>query len=115
MKSIRNRVQLLGLVGRVLGIRESKHHKKIAILSLVTSERYTNRDGEQILETNSHYLVTTGNIAESVEKRVRMGSELIVEGRLVYRKKADGKSFLPRIEVHEMMILSRKKDTETVS
>lgn len=108
MKSIKNRVQILGHVGKVINIQEHKHHKKIVKLSLITNERYKTKNGELKTESNSHLLVAKGSIAENIEKRVKEGSELLIEGKLTYRKKDGTNTYAAQIEVHDMIVLNQK-------
>ena len=107
MKSI-NRVQILGHVGKIISIQEHAHHKKIIKLSVITNERYKIKNGELKTESNSHFLVAKGSIAENIEKLVKVGSELLVEGKLTYRKKDGTNTYVAQIEVHDMIVLNHK-------
>ena len=107
MNGLKNRVQLLGLVGKILGFSEIEKSRKTARFSLVTYERYEGKDGQDIIESNSHLIKAVGRLAERVEKRVKLGTELLVEGKLVYRKRHDNNNFLAEIQITEMIILSK--------
>ena len=80
-----NKVILLGHVGADPEIRYPEKDKAIAILSLATNE--TAGNGVEITEW--HRLVFIGHIAEIVERYVRKGMMLYVEGKLSTREYQD--------------------------
>lgn len=77
-----NKVILVGNVGRD---PETKHLDKgvaVSRFSLATTENYTAKTGEKISNTEWHNIVAWRGLAEIVEKYVKKGSQLYIEGRL---------------------------------
>lgn len=87
-----NKAILVGHVGKDPDVKTFQGGGKIAAFSLATSEKYTNRNGEQIENTEWHNIVLNGNLAELAEKYVRKGDQLYVEGKIRTRswKAQDG-------------------------
>lgn len=80
-----NRVILLGHVGSNPEVRYPEKDRPVAFLSLATNE--TNGSGMEITEW--HRLVFFGDIARIVERYVRKGTQLYVEGKLSTREYQD--------------------------
>lgn len=84
MRSL-NRVTLLGNVGNEPEIRRFDGGSMVATLSIATSKKYKNKQGETIEETEWHNLEAWNKSAEIIEKYVKKGSRLYVEGELKSR------------------------------
>ena len=82
-----NKVILHGTVGRV-DTREIGGNK-VATLSVATSERYKNRDGEYVEDTTWHNVQVWGKTAEFVESNVTKGCQVFVDGKIQKRKYTD--------------------------
>ena len=82
-----NCVYLLGSVGRV-DVKEVGG-TKVSTLSIATSERFKNRDGEYVENTTWHNVVVWGRTAEFVEANVAKGCQVFVEGKIQKRKYTD--------------------------
>ena len=79
---------LLGNVGQDPIIRTTQDGKKIATFSLATSEKWKDKSsGEQRDKTEWHRVVVfTEGLAGIIERFVKKGSKLYVEGALQTRK-----------------------------
>ena len=86
-----NKVILVGNVGRDPEIRLSQYGQKIVNLSLATSESWKDKaTGERQDRTEWHRVVVFNpNLADVVEKYVKKGSKLYLEGQLQSRKWQD--------------------------
>jgi single-strand DNA-binding protein len=86
-----NRGILIGNVGRDPEVRTTQAGKKVASLSLATSESWIDRQsGERKERAEWHRVVVFNDkTAEFVEKYVRKGAKLYVEGSLHTRKWTD--------------------------
>lgn len=85
-----NRATLLGNVGRDPEIRTLNNGDKVANLSLATSETWKDKNsGERQERTEWHRVTLWGNLAEIVEKYVRKGSRVYIEGQIETRKWTD--------------------------
>ena len=92
-----NRVTLLGHAGRDPEIRTMKSGEKIATFSLATTEKWRRKDGETGEATEWHRIVVFGAAVAAVEKLVRKGAALLVEGRITTRESQDKKGESRRV------------------
>lgn len=83
-----NKVILVGNLGKDPEIRFTQAGEKIAHFSIATSERWRDKgSGEQREKTEWHRVVVFNDrLAEVVEKYLRKGSKVYVEGALQSRK-----------------------------
>ncbi|CAH2604575.1 ssDNA-binding protein [Rhodovastum atsumiense] len=86
-----NKVILVGNVGRDPEVRNTQDGSKIVQFSLATSETWNDRaSGERKERTEWHRVVVFNErIGDVVEKYVRKGSQVYVEGSLQTRKWTD--------------------------
>lgn len=84
-----NKVMLIGNVGKDPEIRYLEGDSKVATIRMATSEKYRDRDGRQKEYTEWHTVTAWRATADLVEKYVRKGSLLYVEGRLRTRSWTD--------------------------
>ena len=84
-----NRVTLLGHVGRDPELHTSAGGDRAARFSLATTERWKDRAGEPQERTEWHRIIVFGGQVGVVERRVRKGSAVLVEGRLTVREYTD--------------------------
>ncbi|WP_282608373.1 single-stranded DNA-binding protein [Pelagibius sp. Alg239-R121] len=86
-----NKVILVGNLGRDPEIRSTQDGTKIANLSLATSETWRDRNsGERRERTEWHRVVIFNDrLVDVVEKFLRKGSKLYIEGQLQTRKWTD--------------------------
>lgn len=85
--------------------------KKVAKMSLATHESYRNVSGEKVIETQWHNLVAWGKKAEIVEKFLKKGNEVAVEGKLItrtYNDKEGNRRFISEVIVSEVLLLGVK-------
>lgn len=88
-----NRVLLIGNVGKGPEIKTFASGNKVAQITLATSERYKDRNGEQKEETEWHSVQAFGKLADVVERYVHKGSLLYVDGKIRTRSyEADGRT-----------------------
>ena len=86
-----NKVILVGNVGRDPEIRSTQDGTKVANLSLATSETWRDKNtGERKERTEWHRVVIFNErLADVVEKYVKKGAKLYIEGALQTRKWTD--------------------------
>ena len=77
-----NKVILVGNVGRDPEIKHLDKGVAVAKFSLATTENYTSKTGEKVSTTEWHNIVAWRGLAEIVEKYVKKGSQLYIEGRI---------------------------------
>lgn len=113
MYSLRNKVQLIGNLGKAPEIKNTDAGKKWARFSVATDETYTNNKGEKVKETQWHNVVAWGKIAEVVEQYLDKGSEIAIEGKLIHRDYTDkegNKKYISEIQLNEMLMLGGKAE-----
>lgn len=109
---LKNSVRLWGRLGMDPEIRESQEGKKWAKASLATTDLHTSEDGQKEQETQWHNLVMFGKPAEIAEKYMNKGTEVILEGKLTYRKYTDKTGtdrFITEIIVNSFLLVGPKK------
>jgi len=85
-----NQANLLGNVGNDPVIRSTQDGKKIATFSLATSESWKNKNGEKQEKVQWHNIVIfSEGLANVVEKYVKKGTKLFVQGSIQNRKWTD--------------------------
>ena len=85
-----NKVILVGNLGRDPEIRHTANGKKIANFSLATSEIWRDANGERQERTEWHRIVVfNSSTADFVERFLKKGSKVYVEGSLQTRKWTD--------------------------
>ena len=92
-----NRVTLLGHAGLGPEVRTIKSGEKTATFSLATTERWRRKDGGTGEATEWHRIVVFGAAVEAVEKLVRKGAALLVEGRITSHEYQDKKGESRRV------------------
>lgn len=84
-----NKVILLGYVGQDPATFFQGNNEVIANISLATTEKWKDKNGEQQEKTEWHRIVFFGKLAGVVEKYVKKGAHLYIEGKLQTRKWQD--------------------------
>lgn len=113
MYSLRNKVQLIGNLGKNPDIKTTDSGKKLVKLSVATNEMFTNSKGEKVKETQWHNLVAWGKMADVAEKFLSKGSEIAIEGKLItkdYVDKEGNKKYSTEIQVNELLLLGSKSE-----
>lgn len=113
MNTIRNRIQLIGHLGQNPEIKQFDSGKKVAHISIATNENYCNASGEKVTETQWHNVVAWARLADLAEKYLFKGSEIAIEGKLVYREFTDKKGTKHRVsevQANELLLLGKKQD-----
>ncbi|MBE7652097.1 single-stranded DNA-binding protein [Tenacibaculum finnmarkense] len=112
MNALKNKVQLVGNLGNDPEIITLESGKKLAKFSLATNETYKNSAGEKVTDTQWHNLIAWGKITELIEKYLKKGKEVMVEGKLTYRfyETSEGeKRYVTEITVTEFLMLGAKQ------
>lgn len=111
MKSMVNKVQLIGRLGKDPQIISYSDDRKAARFAIATSELYKNKAGVRIKRTEWHQVVARGNLASLVEKFLTCGQEVFIEGRLINRSWKDKNGqvrFAHEISLDEFYLTRRR-------
>ncbi|MBN2485028.1 MAG: single-stranded DNA-binding protein [Bacteroidales bacterium] len=108
-----NKVILIGNVGNDPEIRHLEAGTPVANFRLATSESYTNRNGERITQTEWHNIVVWRGLAEVVEKYVKKGAQLFIEGKIRTRSwddKDGNKRYTTEIVADALQMLGKRTE-----
>ena len=111
-----NKAMLIGNVGRDPEVRylEGKDgNAKVATFTLATTERYRDRNGETRENTEWHNIVAWRSTADVVERFVKKGTQVYIEGRIRTRSWDDqtgNKRYTTEIIADNLQLLGKKSD-----
>ena len=111
-----NKVILIGNVGQDPEIRytgDVNNGTKVATLRVATTERYRDRNGNLQEHTEWHSIVVWRNTADVVEKYVKKGTQVYIEGRLRTRSWDDqngNKRYVTEIVADTLQLLGRRPE-----
>ena len=106
-----NKVIVVGNVGQEPDIKQTTNGSTIVNLSIATSESWKDKNtGDQQERTEWHRVVFFNRLAEIVEKFVKKGSKVYIEGSLRTRKwQKDGQDrYTTEIVASEMQMLDSR-------
>lgn len=104
-----NRVHLIGNVGKDPEVRNLQGGAKVATITLATTEKFKDRE-----ETEWHTVTIWNNLADVVEKYVKKGSQLYIEGRIKTEKftgKDGTDKYVTRIVASSMQLLGKRESS----
>jgi hypothetical protein len=114
-----NKVMLIGNVGKDPEVRyidqnpASGSNAKVASFPLATSERYRDRNGVLHENTEWHNIVAWRGFADTIEKYVKKGTQLYIEGHIRTRTWTDqtgNKKYFTEIIVDGIQLLGKRAD-----
>ena len=110
-----NKVTLIGNLGNDPEVRATTGGNRVATFSLATSRTWNSASGERQEKTEWHRCVvwnTKGSqLADIVEKYVKKGDKIYVEGRIEYRQWQDKENqtrYTTEINVRELIMLGSR-------
>lgn len=84
-----NKVMLIGNLGKDPEVRHLENGTAVASFSVATNENYRDKAGEWQTITEWHNVVAWRNLAERVERDLKKGNRVYVEGKITTRKWQD--------------------------
>lgn len=113
MGTLRNSVHLIGRPGMDPEIK-SFGDKKSARFTLATNEKHYNDRMELVQDTEWHNIVAWGKTAEVVEKIVRKGRLMAIEGKIQTRQyeKNNSRHYITEILMDEFMLIDKMSNEE---
>jgi len=109
-----NKVILLGNVGKDPEIRSTPGGTLVANLTLATSDRQKDAQGNWQDRTEWHNLVAFSRTAEIIRDYVKKGNKLYVEGKIQTRswddKESGQKRYRTEIIINDMSLLSGREE-----
>ena len=114
MNTLRNRVQLIGRVGKDPEIVDLEDGKKLAKFSMATTEHYRDKNGDRIAVTNWHHVSFWNGSAAIIEKYGSRGIEIAVEGKLTSRSWEDMRGtrhYFTQVVGYNLVLLGKKLES----
>lgn len=115
-----NKVMLIGNLGSDPEVRSTTGGNRVATFSLATSRSWNDASGAKQEKTEWHRCVVwntkTSQLADIVERYVKKGDKLHVEGRIEYRQwqDKDGQTrYSTEINVRELIMLGSPRGATT--
>ena len=106
-----NKVILVGNLGADPEMRQTSSGEPVCTLSVATSEKFKNRNGELQTTTEWHKVVLFRRLAEIANQYLRKGSSAYFEGQLKTRKWTDKNGlerYTTEVEANELKLLDRQ-------
>lgn len=119
MKSLNNTTQLIGNLGKDAEVINLTNGKAMVAFSLATTDKWTNEAGQKVEDTQWHNCLVFRKDAESCNKLaqyLKKGTQLIVEGKLTYKKTTQDVNGTPvthtnaNVIINEVRFVGGKKD-----
>lgn len=112
-----NKAMLIGRLGADPEVRYTQSNTAVATLSIATSERYKDNNGEMQEKTEWHRVVAWGRLAEICQQYLKKGSQVYIEGPIQTRswEDKDGqKRYTTEIKALQMTMLDSRGGGDTV-
>ena len=111
-----NKVILIGNLGKDPEVRHLENGTAVANFPIATSEVYTDKNtGEKVENTDWHDIVAWRGLAEIVEKYVKKGHKVYVEGKLRKRSWQDKEGnmrYATEVVADELTILTKPEQVK---
>ena len=114
MSSLKNRVILIGRLGRDPETKTIENGKKVTHFTLATDDSYKNADGQKVSEATWHNITAWNGLADVADRFLKKGREVAVEGRIVYRSYEDKKGvmkYITEIVLDDLVLLGSGKNS----
>jgi len=108
-----NKAMLIGNVGQDPEIRTIPNGARVAQFSVATSRRWNDRSGQQQEKTEWHRVVAWEKLVDIIERYVKKGDRIYVEGEIEYRQYQDKDGvtkYSTEIRAREVVLLGNKGD-----
>lgn len=109
---------IIGNLGADPEVRYTQNNTAVANLSVATTERYKDRNGELQERTEWHRVVAWGRLAEICQEYLKKGSLVYFEGRIEtnqWEDKEGQKRYTTEIRALEMQILDSRSESRSQS
>ena len=113
MNMVQNSVNLIGRTGVNPTVRTFTNGVKLAKFSMATNETIFDPNGKMI-QTQWHNIVAWGKKAELIEKYVKKGQMIAVEGKLINKVLTDlngKKTKLTQVQVDEILLINQRSNS----
>ena len=108
-----NKAMLIGNVGQDPEIRTIPSGARVAQFSVATNRRWNDKNGQQQEKTEWHRIVAWEKLVEVIERFVKKGDRIYVEGEIEYRQYQDKDGvtkYTTEIRAREVVLLGGRSD-----
>lgn len=108
-----NKVMLIGNVGKDPELKYTPSGIPVTSFRLATSETWKDRDGKVQEHTDWHSVVAWRGLAEVIQKIIRKGSRVYIEGKIQTRTfddKSGAKRHVVEVLAENLLLLDVKKE-----
>jgi single-strand DNA-binding protein len=108
-----NQVELIGNLGKDPETRYMPSGDAITNISIATTEKWKDKNGEMQEQTEWHRVAFFGKLAEIAGEYLKKGAQVFVQGRLQTRKWQDkdgNDKYTTEVIAHKMLMLGRRPD-----
>lgn len=98
-----NKVGLIGRLGRDVELKTLQSGSVVANFTMATSEKWTDKNGEQKEATEWHNCVAWGDLGEKIARQFKKGSRIEIDGKIKtdsYEKNGE-KKYFTKIHIYE--------------
>ena len=113
-----NKVILVGNLGKKPEVREFEGGRKVANFTVATSERYTNKEGQKVTNTEWHNIEMWDKLADIADRYLDKGSKVYLEGKIKteqWQDKEGNNRYTTRIRAINLQMLDSKPQDATPS
>lgn len=105
-----NKAIILGRLGKDPEVRHLENGTTVANFSVATSETWKDKNGEKQENTEWHNCVAWKKTAEIIEKYIKKGDQIYIEGKLQTRSwEKDGDTrYITEIVINNLVMLGSK-------
>ena len=106
-----NKVILIGRLGKDPELRKTNSGSSVCSFSLATSEKFTDKQGQQQEQTEWHNVVAWNKQAETMSQYLQKGSSVYIEGKLKTQSWEDNgaKKYRTEVLVQSFQFLDSKQ------
>ncbi len=111
-----NRVTLVGNLGADPELKYTPGGQAVATLRLATTEKWNDKQGQAQERTEWHRVVVWGRSAETIQKYLKKGSQVYIEGKLQTRSwddKDGTKKYMTEIVGQTVKFLGGRRDSSS--
>lgn len=112
MSTVKNKVQLIGNIGKDPEIRTLESGRKMAKFSIATDDSYRTAGGEWNTETQWHNIVAWGKMADKAADILTRGCEVSLEGKLMnnsYTDKNGVKKYFTQVQASNFELVVKEE------
>ncbi|MEN9446628.1 MAG: hypothetical protein RL728_1140 [Bacteroidota bacterium] len=110
-----NQMQIIGNVGNEPEVKVLDGGKVVAKFSVATSDNYKDKEGNLVERTDWHNITAWGKTAQFIEKYVKKGSKVFIQGKHKtesYDDKEGVKRYSSFCQLIEIKLLDKKEKVE---